>query len=113
MMRFCNYCKTRIYIVGPILPLAIIVAMLAGCQAPHSDYPPAAEQVIAASYALDINTATAVEFERLPSVGAILAERIIEFREKYGRFRRPEHLLMVQGIGDARFRRIRHLIKAE
>ena len=39
-----------------------------------------------------------------------LAERIIEHREKFGPFRRPEHLIIVRGISDKRFRALQNLI---
>lgn len=62
---------------------------------------------------VDINTASVEELEKLPDIGAGLAQRIIEYREKYGRFRKPEHLILVQGISDKRFRQLQNLIKTE
>ena len=62
---------------------------------------------------VNINTASVEELEKLPDVGAKLAERIVEHRETYGKFRKPEHLILVQGISDKRFRQIQNLIKTE
>jgi competence protein ComEA len=62
---------------------------------------------------ININTASAKELETLPGIGEGLAQRIIEHREKYGRFRRAEHLMMVRGISDKRFRALRELITVE
>ena len=62
---------------------------------------------------ININTASTGELQRLPSIGKVLAARIIEHREKYGPFRRPEHLLMVRGISDRRFRALRELITVQ
>ncbi|MDM7921181.1 MAG: helix-hairpin-helix domain-containing protein [Pyrinomonadaceae bacterium] len=62
---------------------------------------------------MNINTATAAELQRLPHVGETLAGKIIEHRERHGAFRKPEHLMLVEGISDARFRRIRHLVSTE
>ena len=62
---------------------------------------------------ININTASAKELEALPGIGKGLAERIIEHRQQYGRFRRAEHLIMVRGISDERFRALRHLITVE
>jgi competence ComEA-like helix-hairpin-helix protein len=62
---------------------------------------------------ININTASANELETLPGIGKGLAERIIEHREKYGPFRRPEHLIIVRGISDKRFRALRDLITVE
>lgn len=62
---------------------------------------------------ININTASATELEKLPGIGKTFAERIVEHREKYGPFRRPEHLLMVRGLSDKRFRALRDLITVE
>jgi len=61
--------------------------------------------------ATNINTASEKELQSLPSIGETLAKRIIEFRETNGRFRRPEHLLLVPGISEKKFREIRPLIR--
>jgi competence protein ComEA len=62
---------------------------------------------------ININTASAQELEKLPAIGKGLAERIVDHREKYGPFRRPEHLIIVRGISDKRFRALRDLITVE
>lgn len=63
--------------------------------------------------AININTATVEELEKLPNIGRKTAQKIIEHREKFGRFRKPEHLLLVGGFSDRRFREIRDLIKTD
>jgi competence protein ComEA len=62
---------------------------------------------------ININTASAQELEALPGIGKGLAERIIEHREKYGSFAKPEHLIMVRGISERRFFAIRDQITVE
>ncbi len=62
---------------------------------------------------ININTASAQELEKLPGIGRGFARRIVEHREKYGAFRRPEHLIMVRGLSDKRFRALRDLITVE
>jgi competence ComEA-like helix-hairpin-helix protein len=62
---------------------------------------------------ININTASADELETLPGIGKALAERVIEQREKYGPFRRPEHLIIVRGISDKRFRALQDLITVD
>ncbi|WP_307816108.1 ComEA family DNA-binding protein [Thermobrachium celere] len=39
-----------------------------------------------------------------------MAKRIIEYREKYGRFKRIEDIKNVSGIGDKMFENIKDLI---
>ncbi|MDQ2975217.1 MAG: helix-hairpin-helix domain-containing protein [Acidobacteriota bacterium] len=61
---------------------------------------------------VNINTASATELEGLPGVGKVIAERIIMHREQYGPFRREEHLMIVRGISDRKFRALRPMITA-
>jgi competence protein ComEA len=49
---------------------------------------------------MNINTATAEDFDSLPRIGATLAERIIAYRDEHGPFAGVESLLEVPGIGD-------------
>ena len=51
---------------------------------------------------ININTATALELEALPSVGPSTAQAIISFRTKNGPFGKAEDLLKVPGIGDGK-----------
>ena len=62
---------------------------------------------------ININTAAANELETLPGIGPGLAERIIEHRERFGPFRRTEHLIIVRGISDRRFRTLRQLVTVQ
>jgi len=62
---------------------------------------------------ININTASAEELEKLPGIGRGFAQRIVEHREKWGAFRRPEHLIMVRGLSDKRFRALRELITVD
>jgi competence protein ComEA len=62
---------------------------------------------------VSLNGATREEFERLPGIGPALAARIVEHRERHGPFRRVEHLLLVRGFGERRFRQIEPFITAE
>jgi competence ComEA-like helix-hairpin-helix protein len=62
---------------------------------------------------INVNTASTAELEKLPGIGKILAERIVAHREQHGSFRRPEHLLMVRGISDRKFREIRSMLTVD
>jgi competence protein ComEA len=59
---------------------------------------------------IDINTASPQQLEKLPGVGKGIAERIVAHRQQYGPFRRAEHLMMVRGISDRKFRALRPMI---
>ena len=48
---------------------------------------------------ININTATVEQLMELERVGAAYAQRIVEHRERYGRFKSPEAIMDVKGIG--------------
>lgn len=48
---------------------------------------------------VNINTATLQELETLPRVGPVMAQRILDYRTSHGRFKAPEDLAAVSGIG--------------
>lgn len=62
----------------------------------HSPTEAAAAEV---SFAVNINTAGITELTALPGIGETLAQRILEYRNSYGAYVRPEELLNVDGIG--------------
>jgi competence protein ComEA len=59
---------------------------------------------------LDLNSASLAELESLPGVGRRTAERIIEYRQKNGPFKKIEELMNVQGIGEKSFLKLKPLI---
>jgi competence protein ComEA len=59
---------------------------------------------------LDLNRASAGELESLPGIGAVLAQRVIAFRESVGRFQKIEDLREVKGIGTKKFERLKSFV---
>ncbi|MEX1208632.1 MAG: ComEA family DNA-binding protein [Acidimicrobiia bacterium] len=57
-----------------------------------------------------INLADAVALEALPGVGPVLAQRIVEHRERFGPFAVVEDLLDVPGIGEAKLAALREIV---
>lgn len=63
--------------------------------------------------AVNINTADAEELQKIPGIGPASAKKIIDHRNRYGPFRRPEEILIIEGISDRRFREFRRFIFIE
>jgi competence protein ComEA len=59
---------------------------------------------------LNLNAATATQLESLPGIGARTAERIIEYRQKNGGFKKIEELMNVRGVGEKSFLKLKPLI---
>jgi competence protein ComEA len=59
---------------------------------------------------LDLNRASAQEFDELPGIGPVLAERIVLYRKSGKTFRTVDDLRAVKGIGKKKFDRIRALV---
>lgn len=62
---------------------------------------------------VDINTATALELQALPGIGAVRAEEIVADREANGPFRIPEDITRVPGIGQGTLEEIIDRITVE
>lgn len=60
---------------------------------------------------VNINTADSLELQELNGVGPATAEKIIDYREEYGRFQSIEDLKNVSGIGDKTFEKLKDDIK--
>jgi competence ComEA-like helix-hairpin-helix protein len=69
--------------------------------------------VLETSWKVNINTASPRELEKLPGVGEVLAERIVNHRTQHGPFRRVEHLMMIHGISERKFRQLQPMITVE
>ncbi len=59
---------------------------------------------------VNLNTADQAALEALPEVGPSLAQAILSWREKNGRFSAVEDLMSVSGIGDKTFDTLKDLV---
>ena len=73
--------------------------------AAKSEKPPAPAGTI-----VNLNTATQAQLESLPGIGAKAAERILEYRQKNGQFKKIEDLMNVKGIGEKSFLKLKPLL---
>lgn len=81
---------------------------------PSSD--PAADIALATPSGGDvvnINTATVEELQRLPGIGPVTAQNIVDYREQHGPFSSVDDLDSVPGIGRATINRLLELAVAE
>lgn len=62
---------------------------------------------------VNINTANQNELEQLPGIGSSIATRIIDYRNKNGKFRNIEDIKNVTGIGDNKYEKIKDFIKVK
>ena len=61
-------------------------------------------------FPININTADLDSLQRLPGIGKVKAEAIIEYRESIGGFKTKEEIKKVRGIGEKTFEKIKDLI---
>src|SRR5579863_2630484 len=88
------------------LTIAILIsglALLALCAAALAEKHPPAKPI-------DLNLANVKELQELPGVGPVTAQRIIDMREKSGRYHRVEDLLAIRGISQKKLDAMRPYI---
>lgn len=97
--------------------LFVIVAILAMAAMPAAaaqQKSPATKSARGASAApatpVNINTASQEQLETLPGLGAKVAQRIVEYRQKNGNFKKVEDLMNVKGIGEKSFLKLKPML---
>lgn len=97
---------TRRSLQFPATVLVLAIAALAAAPgAAGGAASPAPAQATAEK--VNINAAGVDELVTLPGIGKAYAERIVEYRQKNGPFKKVEDILNVRGIGEKTFERIK------
>ena len=89
-------------VVAAVLAFALAALVAPGFVSAETKPQPAAK--------INLNTATVAQLEALPGVGAQLAARIVEHRQKAGSFRSTQELMNVKGIGEKSFLKLKALV---
>ena len=93
-----------------VLTIAAVASLLVAVPsvaASAQGKPAAAAPKPAPTAPVNINTASATDFEALPGVGAKTAARIVEYRRKNGPFKKVEELMNVRGLGEKNFLKLK------
>ena len=90
--------------------LATVVAFMLCAGGATMSAQKAAAKPASSGAAVNLNTATVSQIATLPGIGEKAAQRIIEYREKNGGFKKIEELMNVKGIGEKSFLKLKPLI---
>ena len=94
------------------MPLLLTASMMSVSCTKETINAPRREFEIA-QHGININKADLNSLQSLPGIGPQLAAKMIEHRARYGPFRKREHLLIVEGISEARYREVEKLITTD
>ena len=59
---------------------------------------------------ININTADSLKLQEIPGVGPTTAQKIIDYRQNYGKFKSKEDIVNVSGIGEKTYENIKDYI---
>jgi len=93
-----------------ILMAAIAAIALSAPSLSAQSKVPAPKPTATAAAPVNLNTATAEQLATIPGVGPKMAERILDYRQKNGGFKKVEDLMNVSGVGEKSFLKMKPLI---
>jgi competence protein ComEA len=91
---------------GFVFPLVLAFALVSIMAAPSFSEDTPAKKI-------NINSASVQELQKLPQIGAVVAQRIVDYRGKNGKFTKIEEIMKVKGIGEKTFLKLKPLITVE
>jgi len=106
-MRFLTVCS--FVFVGATLSAMPVFAAAQEKEKPETPQA-AAPSIAQPKGTINLNSASVDQLETLPGVGRRMAERIVEYRQKSGGFKKIEDLMNVQGIGEKNFLKLKPLV---
>ncbi len=80
------------------------------CSAAMAQTTPAKGAPASPGATLNLNSATSAQLEELPGIGKVTADRIVEYRQKNGGFKKVEDLMNVRGVGEKGFLKLKPLV---
>jgi competence ComEA-like helix-hairpin-helix protein len=89
---------------------ALLISLLCASCAQEREARKAPARIESNHPCVNINSASAKELIGLPGIGEATARKILEHREKYGPFRRPEQIIIIDGMSERRYRALAGLI---
>jgi comEA protein len=95
-----QYKRVRLVRLAAQSPIAVIQDSVIG-RSPDS---------AAGRLPVDINQATPRQLDALPGIGPVLANRIVEYRQRKGGFRSVSELRSVSGIGAKRYAALKDVV---
>jgi comEA protein len=108
--RFFTRREAMRQMVSSLMALALVAGVVSAHAASGQARPAAASAAAskaAPAAVVNINTASAAELDALPGIGAKVAARIIEYRQKNGPFKKVEELMNVRGVGEKNFLKLK------
>jgi len=105
--------RTRFFVLFVVLAITFICCARQGDRAKTESAASSANRSGNNQPCVNLNQAMADELKTLPGVGEITAKRIIDYRQRNGRFRRPEEIIIIQGFSEKKYRAIADLICVE